>query len=652
VRRAAIVAALAGLGVLATVPGALAHATLQSSDPRDGASLDHAPSAITMAFSERPDPTLSSIQVLDASGSTIRVGPLQPVAGTPTSLRASFPSDAPNGVYTVTWRTVSAVDGHFTTGTFAFGVGEAPPATTGTSSGTVAPPPSVASVVGRVLLYLGFAILFAVALVGSTTFGGSPPARSRLLAIGAASVVAGAVTMTVAERSTVGAGYGTLLRSSAGRPFELLLAGAASCALGAFAHARQPDRASAVVLGIVTAATMLARAWGGHAAAVGVAPYRVGLQWLHLLGASVWVGAVLLLVLALADRGASSPPREQVALGVSGWALTGVGVVAVTGVLRSLEELGIRGWLHAFSSSYGTVLALKVSTGVVLIALGAVNRFRSIPLLRAGGGHRLLRRVATVELLIALGVFVLTGVLTGLAPPTSANASTRPPLIVTGHDFATTTRVKLEVDPGTAGRNDFTATVTDFDSGAPVGADDVALRFVPVDRPDVAPVSLPLRKGPEGRWTGTGSQLSLDGTWNVTVQVTQAATTTLVPLTVTTRPPPEKITVSSAAGQPDITTITLPSGVSVQSYADPGTAGANEVHYTAFDAQGQELPIASVALTATSPAGATRTLDPRRLSAGHFVFDATLTAGRWRFDAVARAKAGTSVHVAWGVTIG
>ena len=649
-RRLAVVGALAALAVLVTVAGARAHASLRSSDPRDGASLDRAPTAITMTFTERPDPTLSSIQVLDASGSALRVGSLTSVPGAPTSLRASFPGDAPDGVYTVTWRAVSAVDGHFTTGTFTFGIGEAPPATTGTTAATVAPPPSVASIVGRVLLYVGFAILFAIAVVGTTSFRGSPPARGPLLAIGAAATLVGAVTMTVAERSSAGTGYATLLRSSAGRPFLVLLAGAASCALGALAHARRPDAASAAVLGIVTAAAMLARAWGGHAAATGVVPYRVGLQWLHLMGAAVWIGAVLLLVVALAGRAAES--LDDVALGVSRWALIGLGVVAVTGVLRSLEELGVRGWLHAFSSSYGTVLVLKLGAGVLLIGLGAVNRFRSIPRLRSGGGRRLLRRVATTELVLAPGVFVLTGILTGLAPPTTATASSRPPLTVTGHDFATTTRVRLVVDPGTAGRNDFTATITDYDSGAPVPADHVSLRFIPAARPDVAPGSLPLTKGPDGTWTGVGSQLPLDGTWDVSVQITESARTTIVPLTVTTRPPPERITVSRAAGQPDITTITLPSGISVQSYADPGTAGANELHYTAFDAKGTELPIVSVTLAATSPSGATRTLEPRRLSSGHFVFDATLTAGRWRFDAVARAKDGSSLRVVWGVTVG
>jgi hypothetical protein len=121
---------------------------------------------------------------------------------------------------------------------------------------------------------------------------------------------------------------------------------------------------------------------------------------------------------------------------------------------------------------------------------------------------------------------------------------------------------------------------------------------------------------------------------------------------VTTLPPQETISVSRGSGQPDIYTITVPSGISVQSYADPGTPGPNQLHYTAFDASGNELPISSITVTATPPSGVAHQLTPRRLSAGHFVFDVTLSTGRWSFDSVAAAEDGTTVHVTWGVTVG
>src|SRR5215212_12080046 len=122
--RLAVLLPLAGLWLLATGPMATAHGALQSSDPGDGSSLDRAPSAVTLRFTERPDPGLSTVRVLDSSGRVVAGGPAQPVAGRPLELRVPA-AGLPAGGYTVSWRIISAVDGHRTDGVFAFGVGAA-----------------------------------------------------------------------------------------------------------------------------------------------------------------------------------------------------------------------------------------------------------------------------------------------------------------------------------------------------------------------------------------------------------------------------------------------------------------------------------------------------------------------------------------------
>ena len=52
--------------------------------------------------------------------------------------------------------------------------------------------------------------------------------------------------------------------------------------------------------------------------------------------------------------------------------------------------------------------------------------------------------------------------------------------------------------------------------------------------------------------------------------------------------PPEQVQVSRVPGQPDLYTITLPSGGTLQTYIDPGRAGANTVHFTFFEPSGSE----------------------------------------------------------------
>ncbi len=85
-------------------------------------------------------------------------------------------------------------------------------------------------------------------------------------------------------------------------------------------------------------------------------------------------------------------------------------------MLRAVDELG--GWgkvLDVLDSSYGTALAIKVGVAIVLIALGALNHYVNVPRY-AAAGRAALRRTVGGELVLAAGIFALTGVLTGLPP--------------------------------------------------------------------------------------------------------------------------------------------------------------------------------------------------------------------------------------------
>ncbi|MGZ4154514.1 MAG: copper resistance D family protein, partial [Actinomycetota bacterium] len=403
-----------------------------------------------------------------------------------------------------------------------------------------------------------------------------------------------------------------------------------------------------------SAATMLVRANGGHASASRVAPtVEVGLQWLHIMAASAWIGGIAMASLLLRERHDGERPTAEVRRfsRIAGYALA---VVLVTGVLRAIDERGGLSELgHLFGGSYGLTLLLKVLLVLVLLGLGTFNRYRSIPRMEAEPG--VLRRLMAVELVAAVGVFGLTGVLTGLPPVTAAPRKPAPPASIgaTGSDFATTVKVVLTATPGTPGPNTFDAKITGFDSGTPLDATGVMLTFQPVGNPDVGASSLTMKPGrANGDWTATGTNLSLLGVWNVTAVVQTGSTSASVPLTLTTRAPPSTETVDRAPGQPDLYTFTFPSGSQLQSYNDPGTPGTGELHVTTFDGAGNELPLASVRITAIPPTGAAIALHTRRFSAGHLVGDETLTAGTWKFLVQATARSGEVLVASFEQTIG
>jgi methionine-rich copper-binding protein CopC len=118
-----VVVAVCAVLVVAAPAGA--HAVLRSSSPTAGERLADPPRVVSLTFTEPPEIDLSSVQVLDASGQTFQEGDLRLASGDEFTLEVEV-GDLSEGVYTVTWRTVSKADGHATAGSFAFGVGVQP----------------------------------------------------------------------------------------------------------------------------------------------------------------------------------------------------------------------------------------------------------------------------------------------------------------------------------------------------------------------------------------------------------------------------------------------------------------------------------------------------------------------------------------------
>jgi copper transport protein len=651
-----IILAILGAGLLVVVAGqpAAAHALLRRSEPASGALLQAAPPRVVITFTEPPDPGLSIIHVLDESGMDVEQGRAEPVAGAPLELQVALPS-LPHGVYTVTWRTVSKTDGHVTGSSFAFGVGVAPTGAVA-SPGTVlpsTPSPSPLAAVGRWGLYAGLALLLGGAVLGLWVFGGRLPASGWVLAAAWLIGALGLVLMTVAERSTVGVSYGTLLRSSAGEQLVRQGIGLSVVAIAVIVAAIKPRRLGLTLLGLAAAGTMLLHAQAGHAGSESPVWFNVGVQWLHLLSVGVWVGGLAWLLLGIRSSG----PSERAGVGrfsfIAGIALA---VLAVTGVVRAIDEIGgVGAWRRLFETSFGVTLLIKVALFAGLVALGARNRYVNVPAVSQRGERlRSLRRTVGAEVALAVGIFGVTGVLTQLPPAAHVAAAASPApaqVVATGSDFATSARVRLTLMPGTVGPNHFEARIADYDSGAPLQAGSVTLKFSLREHPELGTPSLDLSRTAPGVWMGEGTPLSMPGAWDVSVLIQDPAGSVVVPLKVQTRAPPQHIEVTRASGQPTLYTITLPGGPSLQTYIDPGTPGDNVVHFTFFQASGDEQPIARATATATNPAGHTEDVPLIRFDPGHFVANTHLDEGNWRFDIQATTREGVPLSAYFDQTI-
>lgn len=634
--RPLLVVLLAGLGVVLAAPSAGAHAVLVSSDPADGAALEASPEAIVLSFTEPPELELSEVVLRDDAGAAVEIPPARVVPDDPRSLQVELASPLERGAYAVSWRVTSKADGHTTAGILAFGVGVDPSAIDEIPTDVEdEPETSPVEVASRLVLIGGLVVALGGAVVALWVAPGAPPAVRRYLLAGAGLSVIGLAGLAFAQSSAARVGLGQLLGTSVGRSLLLRAAGVAVLVAGAAIAARAtgPARPGLIAAAIGAAGAMLAEVQGGHAAGESAPLLNIVSQWVHFLAASAWVGGLAALLLAV--RGA---PDEEKAASVRRFSLmAGVAlfIVAGTGTVRALNALP--SWGSLIDSAYGRLVSLKILLLLGLAGLGALNRYRNVPAARRSLHG--LRRIGRLEIALAVAVIGATAFLTSISPPQedAGGPPSGPSLIVEGSDFGTTLRVRLEVRPGRPGPNEFTVVITDFDDGAPVDAERVSLRFS-IGGGDESVLDLE-RTGP-GVYAGRGPNLTAPGRYRVSVLIQQGADSVAVELQLAT---PCGARVLSS-GDPTIYVVDLAGDASVQVYVDPGRPGTNEVHFTYFDAEGNELEVDAVPeIRAVSPEGAVRELEVRRFSQGHFIATAQLDAGRWRFEASGGAGEGSTL---------
>src|SRR5687768_7748984 len=177
-RRRALLLWLLLLVCLALPAQVLAHAALMRSEPAASAQLDRAPRTVRAWFTESLEPGFSALQVLDASGTAVDLGDSRVTPDDPTSMAVSLPPELPEGSYTVSWKTLSAVDGHAIRGLFTFGVGDvAQSAPVGEAAAPEITSITLLEAVPRVAQYLAQTLLLGGFLLATFVLQGQDASR-------------------------------------------------------------------------------------------------------------------------------------------------------------------------------------------------------------------------------------------------------------------------------------------------------------------------------------------------------------------------------------------------------------------------------------------------------------------------------------------
>jgi copper transport protein len=429
-----LAASLMALAILALTPAAAsAHAVLLRATPSGSQTLNQAPAEVQLLFSEPLDPVFSHVQVLDGSGQVVDLGDSRVDADDDRLLEVSVRPGLANGVYTVDWRSLSAIDVHPDEGQYPLfvGVPVTRQAVASPTSSTATPETTLgrwwfyiaASLFGGVLAT--WKLVFAPLLdePESTVRVGMYRGAFRLVVVGGVLLVMGTLFSAVAQAASAA---NVPLEQALGQPLaDLLLRGRfaaiwwprlgleiASLLLIVFGGI---DGLAAECALATLPAVLLTSALTSHGAAaqVGAGP-GIAIDWLHIVGATAWVGALIALVAALPllRRDTSSPPlRPRLLARFAGFALVSALLVMLSGGLQGVLEVG--SWVGLLSTDYGRLVLAKVGLLLAMLVLAGVNEWRR----RQSPADARLGRGVAVELTLGVVVFAVAAILSGTPPP-------------------------------------------------------------------------------------------------------------------------------------------------------------------------------------------------------------------------------------------
>ncbi|MGA2783749.1 MAG: CopD family protein [Candidatus Bathyarchaeia archaeon] len=531
---------------LVFVSPVFAHSNLMRSDPPPNSVLQTSPRQITLAFSEQLEPRFSEASVYDSNSKRVDGG-FSIESKDPTIMRVSLP-DLPPGIYTVVWKAISAVDGHFTSGSFPFGVGSVTMniATTQESESTFVFP-SLIEVVDRWLNVLSEAIYFGgivfVLLVwrpvkrdqsmkiDDETSRKVVRGTTRLLRIsGYVALVATIISLFI-ETATVAGSNNQFLASiitiitSTHFGADWVPRVAAICAAIFFAEEGYEVGALAVG-GFLLLTTSLT---SHNAASTDYVPLvNLASDWLHLTAVSVWVGGLVLFALILTCLKGLKQNRRPLAELIrrfSSLAVVSVGVIGLTGLYSLLLEVGTLSGL--FSTGYGVLVLAKIVLFTPMVVLGALNQFKVRSRLTDGNmsapiNSSLFRRFnITIRSEIAIGmtILIIVGALTASAPVTqnaTAASSYIPVPVVLRGSSEEGMNVTLKVFPLQVGSNHFETDFSDY-RGNPVNdITKVSVKFKFLDR-SVGEATASAVKSNTAQYSFDGTYLSFPGKWRLEV---------------------------------------------------------------------------------------------------------------------------------------
>ena len=505
---------------------------LTHSTPHRGQTVETPPPQVQFDFNEPVEASFGAVRVYDEEGEQVDDGDITRPDGSSNKVAVALRDGLGDGVYTGTFRVVSA-DGHPVSGGFSFGVGEALP--TGGSAPSVADlleeSDAGAEVEGAYGVVRGLHYAALLFLVGAFTFAaivwpraGLPVAWPRRWVAGAAAVGLVTALLGIGLQGVLGAGVGlgdALDRTIIEGSLDTRTGDAWAIRAGAWlvvtilvtTAPRPPQRwliaLAATALMVVVVSLPLA----GHADTHSPEGVLVATDLVHVLAAGVWLGGLVALLAVYWPRPGEDGIRATAAF--SRLALPAMLVLVAAGILQGWIYLG--SLTEIVSGTYAIALLSKLVLVGVIVALATRSR-RSVEALRGGGASPGIRRVMLAEVALAVLVIAATAVLVRASPPATVASGPAEEELDLGP-----MRLEMVIEPAETGPNDFHLYLFNRQTGAQVNrVKELTVRLTQPEK-DIGPITLDIpRKGP-AHYELLDQALGVPGRWEVAVDARVSA---------------------------------------------------------------------------------------------------------------------------------
>jgi copper transport protein len=395
-----------------TIPKSFAHASVINSYPSPSQSLTAPPAKVDVYFTEPVDLRYSELSVIDSNGKQVDNKDIKNINGDQTTLSVTLPSSGlKDGVYTVTTKVLSQIDGHVTDNALVFGVGEsaskdlsvAAGAATNEQGSQLYIPDAIArfpALVGQVIIVgSAFTTLWLWRPISKVNWFNDILKQTRksidrrltiLIVIASTILVISnfgiifvqAASINVGISETIMTRFGNVWVVRAVLSFILLFT-----SLLEYRKLKKNDDKivisnegiiSLLAIGLVT---LLTTSLVGHGAAKGIM-LPVAVDLIHNLAASIWIGGVIYLALVVVPAIRKSTSLNKfmkisvisiIIPRFSSIPVVILGIIIITGpsLLYTLESnLGL-----TLASLYGKILIVKLILATVMICIGGFNQF-------------------------------------------------------------------------------------------------------------------------------------------------------------------------------------------------------------------------------------------------------------------------------------